>query len=135
MEQKNPKQNTQHSHLFIDVTPRLDKRLKCSPLKFYQWAQSPFSTTFFHLSFLFSESLWRQWDFRHSVLLTLASLSWCLGLCHFIAFSFWLSRYSWNLCIWVKGNIGSLVSFISNMHPWKEQLYCHCYIIFWNSSD
>lgn len=57
MEQKNPKQNTQHSHLFIDVTPRLDKRLKCSPLKFYQWAQSPFSTTFFHLSFLFSESL------------------------------------------------------------------------------
>lgn len=91
--------------------------------------QSPFSPTSFHLLFLFSESLW-QWDFRHSVLLTKASLSWCLGLCHFIAFSFWFSRYSWNLCIWVKGNIGPHVRFISNMHPWKKQLYCHCYIFF-----
>lgn len=81
--------------------------------------QSPFSLSFFHLSSLFSESLW-HWDFRHSVLLTNAYISWRLGLCIFIAFSFWLSRYSWNLCIWVKGNIGPHISFISNMHPWKK---------------
>lgn len=109
------------------------KRLKCSPLKFYMGTmpQSPFSLSFFHLSSLFSESLW-HWDFRHSVLLTNAYISWRLGLCIFIAFSFWLSRYFWNLCIWVKGNIGPHISFISNMHPWKKQLYCHFYVIFWS---